>query len=534
MTLPVLKNIRVLSTKQILLIIIGGTVFIGAFLQVIEAQPEFCNTCHEMEFNYNTWAVSTHNDEADCLDCHTEPGVKGYIDTRRRSITELIAHITGKYEVPIQTGARVKNPQCLKCHPDAENITDITVDARHDLHMESNVLCADCHSRLVHTAVGEPKVIQTNQCDDCHNSHDDFSIQGKHILLRCSECHPEGVYEAVLGLCQDCHVVPVDHVEGVYSNCEACHSDSGWDVIKFDHINISLKGGHFNLTCLDCHETYRYSGLSSGCESCHDLPEPHITVDNQACVECHTVNNWSPAEFGHSFYDLSGKHSRVSCNDCHIEGLYEGTSTLCEDCHVAPVDHVLDIEETCDLCHTTDEWSVVLFDHEVFPLAEEHQDVACLDCHGDKAYETASSLCEDCHNAPIDHAVNIDTECNLCHTTAGWTPAKFDHSSYPLTGAHTEVFCSDCHAGGVFEGTPSECIDCHAEPTYHSGLPDCVQCHTDTSFTPSTYEHPRLEKHYPRGEERLDCVDCHRATYADYSCKGSGCHSTNNPTDEDD
>ena len=490
-----------------------------------------------MEFFYDSWISSTHVDEVECLGCHTEPGVRGFIDAKIRGVTEFIVHITGDYEVPIKPGTRVKNPQCLKCHPDAVEIPDIEVDARHDLHLDYDVLCADCHSRLVHVVAGESKTIQMNDCEDCHNDHRDYSIQGKHAQLTCSACHPGAVYKAVSGLCQDCHEVPLDHVEGVYSNCEACHSDSDWTLIGFDHITIALRGGHSNLTCLDCHQVDSYVGLSPNCESCHDLPEPHFLVQDQTCVDCHTVNSWSPADFDHSFYELNGKHKNVSCSECHIDGQYKGVSTYCEDCHDAPVDHAVSIDETCELCHTVDAWETVLFDHEAFSLTEGHQNVPCIDCHVDRVYDTASSLCESCHDAPIDHAVNIDNKCGLCHTIAGWSPAEFDHSTYPLTGAHGAASCTECHTGEVFAGMPSDCIDCHVEPTSHSGLSqDCSQCHSTSTFSSSTYRHPRIDDHYPgeRGEEeeRLDCNNCHRRTYATYSCTGSGCHSSNNPRDD--
>jgi nitrate/TMAO reductase-like tetraheme cytochrome c subunit len=497
---------------------------------VIEAQPEFCKTCHEMQFQYDTWKASTHADEANCLDCHTEPGVRGFIDAKVRALTELVAHITGKYEVPIRSNIRVTDQPCLKCHEDAQNIVDVNMDVSHDVHIENGVLCADCHSRVVHAAVGEPNVIQTNQCDDCHNSHNGFPIQGKHALLRCSDCHPNGVYTSVSTLCQDCHEVPENHVEGVYSNCEACHTDAGWDVIKFDHVTMSLKGGHSNLTCTDCHQPDTYSGLSPDCESCHSLPDLHVATDSKSCIDCHTVNGWSPAEFDHSFYELTGKHSDVSCSDCHIDR-YEGTSTVCEDCHSAPVDHALNIDKTCELCHTTEGWSIVTYDHSAFPLTGGHSEVACVDCHIGGDIDNTSSLCEDCHDAPVNHAVNINTDCEICHSVAGWTPAVFDHSSYPLTGAHVDLACADCHDNGIFAGTPSDCIDCHSEPAYHSGLPNCVQCHTTNSFSPSTYRHPRIEEHYPSGEKKLGCVACHKSTYAEYSCTGAGCHSTNTPRD---
>lgn len=449
-------------------IIISVIAVIGAF-QIIEAQPKFCSSCHEMEFYYESWISSTHADEVECLGCHSEPGVKGFIDTKIRGLTEFIVHITGDYEVPIKPHIRVKNPRCLECHSDAGSIPDVDVDARHDLHMGYDVLCVDCHSRLVHSAFDEPKTIQIDECDYCHNHHGDFSIQSKHVLLKCSDCHPGRVYYTKSNLCQDCHEVPLDHVEGIYSNCEACHSDRDWTLISFNHITIALKGEHSNLRCLDCHQVDSYIGLSPNCESCHILPEPHPIVRDKACVDCHTVGGWYQAEF----------------------------------------------------------------DHEIFSLTGKHQNVPCIDCHIDDVYDTAPILCEGCHDAPVDHVIEMNSNCGYCHVTTGWTPAEYDHNIFPLTGAHEAFLCTDCHIGGTLIGTPTDCIDCHAEPSNHAGLSrDCTQCHSTSTFSSSTYRHPRIPEHYPRGEKRLDCVDCHRRTYASYTCMGSGCHSTNNPKDD--
>ena len=170
MLLSVWKFISKLSSQQILMIIASGIIIVGASFQVIEAQPEFCGSCHEMELYYDTWTNSTHHDEVDCLGCHTEPGVAGFIDAKIRGITELIAHITGRYEFPIPPRVRIKNPQCLRCHTDTAEIPDNVIDARHDIHLEEDVRCSDCHWKLVHVMGDEPRVIQMNQCDDCHNA----------------------------------------------------------------------------------------------------------------------------------------------------------------------------------------------------------------------------------------------------------------------------------------------------------------------------------------------------------------------------
>ncbi|MGD8504584.1 MAG: NapC/NirT family cytochrome c, partial [Syntrophobacterales bacterium] len=45
------------------------------YTMVRTTTPQFCATCHEIQFAYNTWKTSSHvNNEqgfvADCMDCH--------------------------------------------------------------------------------------------------------------------------------------------------------------------------------------------------------------------------------------------------------------------------------------------------------------------------------------------------------------------------------------------------------------------------------------------------------------------------------
>ncbi|MDE3091159.1 MAG: NapC/NirT family cytochrome c, partial [Chloroflexota bacterium] len=87
-----------------LVLIIGGAGF-----QWVNSQPWFCNTCHEMNFHYASWESSTHGTKAACLDCHAEPGVRGFIEEKARGAEQLVAHFTGNDQVPIKIIVRVKN-----------------------------------------------------------------------------------------------------------------------------------------------------------------------------------------------------------------------------------------------------------------------------------------------------------------------------------------------------------------------------------------------------------------------------------------
>ena len=57
-------------------LIIGFPLFsLSYYTMVRTSTPQFCATCHEIRFAYNTWKTSTHVNNAqgfvaDCMDCH--------------------------------------------------------------------------------------------------------------------------------------------------------------------------------------------------------------------------------------------------------------------------------------------------------------------------------------------------------------------------------------------------------------------------------------------------------------------------------
>ena len=318
-----------LATLSIVFLVL---VIAGAGFQWVNDQSWFCNSCHEMNFHYHSWQVSSHHTRATCLECHGEPGLRGLIEEKVRGLEQLVAHVTGQYKMPLQIIVRVRNEQCLTCHPEARTLPDSKMAVSHARHIQKDVLCADCHSRIVHNEPGRPRVIPRDNCDACHRAHVNFPLAGKHATIACSQCHRGQKYSN--RSCGACHQVPARHVIAVTTGCERCHSTAGWRPAKFEHTRFPLTGKHQGLACGRCHTGGVFTGLAPACASCHQPPGSHAGID-QACTRCHTPEAFVPASFVHK---AVGEHMGaraehpLPCARCHPVRF---TATTCRGsgCH---------------------------------------------------------------------------------------------------------------------------------------------------------------------------------------------------------
>jgi hypothetical protein len=143
-------------------------------------------------------------------------------------------------------------------------------------------------------------------------------------------------------------------------------------------------------------------------------------------------------------------------------------------------------------------------------------------------------------------AAGFPQDCALCHAATAWRPAAFDHSRtrFPLTGAHTTVSCSTCHASGQYAGLPAACVSCHLKqynattsPNHVSAgfPPDCQTCHTTTQWPGATFDHNKTRFLLTGAHTKAQCESCHvggryAGTPADcYSCHSREFNSVSDP-----
>jgi hypothetical protein len=354
------------------------------------------------------------------------------------------------------------------------------------------------------------------------------------------------------------------HGKRLKIECDVCHSGDGWKVdltkMKFDHniTRFKLSGQHQLIDCKRCHTSLELSRGGMECRTCHT--DMHNGTVGWDCARCHSTNSWIIQNITQmhqlSRFPLVGQHAVADCYSCHKSGSllqFEPLGVECYDCHkneylatTSPNHQSAGYSTNCLECHTMNapDWLESSINHNFFPLTGGHA-ISCVQCHVNGSFGPLPTDCNSCHSADYDATTNpphaasqIPRNCETCHNINAWSPATFDHSksNFPLTGAHINVACSQCHNSG-YTGTPTACNACHmaqynatTDPAHVAAQfpTTCETCHNTTAWTPSTFNHDG--PYFPiysgshRGTWTL-CSQCHPSSsnYAQFTCLS--CHA---------
>ena len=384
-------------------------------------------------------------------------------------------------------------------------------------------------------------------------------MTGAHQTVDCAQCHANG-YTGTPTDCYACHQTnynnttnPNHQTAGIPTTCAVCHSTTAWQPATFDHnlTEFPLTGAHLTVDCAQCHAT-GYTGTPTDCYACHQTNYNNTTNPNHqtagiptTCAVCHSTTAWQPATFDHNLteFPLTGAHLTVDCAQCHASG-YTGTPTDCYACHQTNYNNTTNphhqtegIPTTCAVCHSTTAWQPATFDHNFYPIGNNHNNVNCNECHSQPNYQPQ---CLSCHLDDFNegHDPGDPTNCWACHSTSNWD-SNFDHNNtnFPLTGAHVGISCQLCHANG-YQGTPTECYACHQTDYQQSANPShtalalsttCQTCHTTIAgWAPATF--PVHNDFYQLLGAHLqinNCADCHQGNYNNTPNTCIGCHQNN-------
>ena len=513
-----------------------------------------------------------------CLDCHMDVhrGELGATcDRCHTPSTWLVPDMAQRHnrtKFPL-LGAHMTAP-CNECHVNQQKneFVGVTTD------------CYGCH-RADYEATTTPPHRSSGfgtECMQCHtatalswqtgfnHAQTAFPLTGAHAAVACAQCHQGGKFRGTSVQCVSCHQTDANRVNSPQhvppsfsSDCTLCHTTMVWKPSLFSHngTRFPLMGAHVLASCSSCHTNGVYAGTAMACVSCHQQQYNSATIPNHVtsgfptdCQSCHSAFGWRPSIFDHNTtrFSLTGAHTAVPCNQCHVNGRYEGTPVQCSGCHQNDYSSVLSPKHTqpafsldCTVCHSTVGWIPSSFDHNrtKFLLTGAHVTATCASCHMNGVYAGTAMTCVGCHQQQFNAATNpnhvtsgFSRECQSCHTTTGWRPASFDHSQtqFPLTGAHVSVTCNQCHPNGRYQGTPLQCSGCHQadynavitpKHTQPSFSLDCTLCHSTSAWKPTSFSHSTTRFPLTGAHVATACASCHsNGVYAGTAMTCVGCH----------
>ncbi len=320
------------------------------------------------------------------------------------------------------------------------------------------------------------------------------------------------------------------NLEGI-SNCTKCHV---------------LGKQVENFKCLDCHS--EIAGLIKAGRGYHSSGD----VKGKQCFTCHSEHHgknfrivvFNKDKFDHTktIFNLTGKHLKLNCADCHQskhitngsiknrKNTYLGMGLTCNSCHEDI--HQNTLGSDCSGCHNNDSFKPAKFNHDnsAFKLTGAHSKVDCIKCHAKenrngKVYQkfkgVAYASCLDCHKDI--HLGKFGKDCKSCHVTSSFktinrTGFNHDKTNYPLEGKHRLVSCDGCHKKNLQAKLKyQKCIDCHTD--YHKGefvinneVKDCKDCHTLNGYQPSLYSidlHQKSAFILTGSHLAVSCQACH-------------------------
>ena len=362
------------------------------------------------------------------------------------------------------------------------------------------------------------------------------------------------------------------HGDNFNLDCGLCHEATSWKVdlkkVNFDHSStkFELVGQHKAADCRSCHTSLQFSKINTDCISCHtDIHQGSVGKD---CSRCHTPKTWMVEDINglhqQGRFPLLGNHLTADCQQCHsryVDLYFEPLDVDCFACHSKdynftqnPNHITAGFSTDCQECHeiTATSWNTINVVHDFFPLVGGHAISDCFACHeqgGD--FTGLSSECISCHQNDYNNTTdpnhiqnNYPTDCTLCHTINGWSPANFDHNltSFPLTGKHVTVDCQECHSSG-YTGTPTDCYSCHQQdyesaqdPNHVTGgySTNCTDCHTTNGWDDiENFNHNLTQFPLTGAHITTECSKCHQQGYNNTPIECFGCHANDYNTAQD-
>lgn len=255
-------------SRRLIQLAIAAAVGLVVFLLVLPVfstlHPDYYRRYPAMGERMDNWAVSTHS-RISCVQCHTEPGVAGFLSFSARSVPAFYSQLLQGAKSTNLLGAPNRNA-CQKCHTTYRTVApsgDLLIPHRaHVVVLKMN--CTTCHKDLVHSenrrGFNRPEMetcvskchdgdTASNECSDCHTAK---AIPATHKASDWTQVHGD---KAESVDCGKCHDWTPDYCADCHAKRPASHAGN-WKKAHGPHAQKRGDG------CLVCHK-------QKFCKECH-------------------------------------------------------------------------------------------------------------------------------------------------------------------------------------------------------------------------------------------------------------------------
>lgn len=446
----------------------GAALTVGAVATVAYTDtPAFCGSCHTMGPEIKGYEISAHRN-VPCVDCHTEPGLQGWVKAKLNGTRQLWEVITGTFPTPIPA-------------PD------------HDLLPSTEITCQRCHNVAPLLAGGGPVrlVLYDQYALDPPNTRrsvalvvrpNGFGGAGPTVGVHW-HIESEVEYLASDARAQVIDYVSVRRLDGSLEEFISAQAVSQSDNVSADIARIAATGQRRRMDCISCHNRVG-----------HDLPSASRAVDDQ--ISAGRISTALPRVKEQAVKRLTLSYASNEDADQSIAGLryyYRTNYPLVAEQRAAEIEAAISSLQTTYRLIATPEMGVAAG---AYPTNIGHQDApGCFRCHDGAHYrvvdgrlstETIPAQCSTCHTFPqigeYESGVLIGRRPES-HDGRLWV---FDHklsvnsadpASQSCAACHTQTYCENCHATTAVNVTHDEMVTNHAAVIDRSGAAACAYCH---------------------------------------------------------
>ncbi len=429
--------------------------------------PAFCGMCHTMSPEIKGWEISAHRN-IDCVECHVEPGLDGWVKAKIAGTRQLWQVLTGTFAKPIPPPDHSQLPStdltCKRCH----NVTPLLEGGGPIRLLLRERYGLDPASTRQSVAL----VIRPNG----------FGSGGRTVGVHW-HIDVDVEYLSADPRAQQIDYVSVRRNDGSFEEFIASHSVTQPDNVGPDIANVAAGSRSRRMDCLDCHNRVG-----------HDMPSATRAVDGQ--ISAGRISTTLPRIKEQAVRRLSMAYASFEDADQSIAGLryfYATNYPLVARDQGAQIEAAIASLQATYRLVATPEMNAF---ETTYPNNIGHQESpGCFRCHdgahfkvvaGRLTTETIPSGCSTCHTFPqigeYESGVLIGRRPDT-HNGQLWV---FDHklsvTSSDPTGqtcgaCHTRTYCENCHATTAIMVSHDQMVFNHGSVIEKSGAAACATCH---------------------------------------------------------